>query len=124
MGRIVAQGGRVTDILAFELLLPAVGLGLLGWLVPRLWGWILPEGVGPLLWNAGLSTVTLWALSAGAFILLYMVQGAPAEDLLAQDRRAVLLEFGGLGLSAGLIWAPVMLLSLAGLPKTWKTVQW
>ncbi|MEO1637652.1 MAG: hypothetical protein AAFU41_00220 [Pseudomonadota bacterium] len=109
---------------ASELILPALILGALGFVVPRLFALALPEGVPPLMLNALLSTLTLFVLAALTFLALYLWQGAPWAELSVQGWAANLGFFGRLGLIAAIIWAPVMVLSLAGLPKKWKEAVW
>lgn len=107
-----------------DLILPALALGICGFLVPRLLAAFMPEGVVALVVNALVSTLVLVILSALGFYGLYLWQGAPPEVLAGQGWRANLWLFGRLGLAAALIWAPVMVLSLAGLPRRWKTAVW
>jgi hypothetical protein len=106
------------------LLLPTLALGVLGWLVPRLLGRVWPEGVGPLLLLALVSTLILLALAAGFFVLLYRWQGAPVAALFEPDFVMGLGHFLRLSLLSALVWAPVMVLSVAGLPKHWKVKTW
>ena len=111
-------------LLSEGLVLPALILGVVGYLVPRLLARILPEGVVPLLVNGLLSTVLCWVLASGFFYLLYFWQGAPLAKFSLPDLGAAALFFGRLGLASALIWAPVMLLSLSGLPRKWVHETW
>ncbi len=106
------------------LLLPALALAVLGWLVPRVLARVWPEGVGPLLLLAFVSTLVLLALAAGFFLLLYAWQGAPVAELFAPGLGAGVAHFARLGLLSALVWAPVMILSVAGLPGRWRTKTW
>ncbi len=106
------------------LLLPALALAVLGWLVPRLLARVWPEGVGPLLALAFVSTLLLLALAAGFFLLLYAWQGAPVGALFAPGWAAGVAHFARLGLLSALVWAPIMVLSVAGLPRHWRTKTW
>jgi len=106
------------------LFLPAMVLALCAWVVPKLVSLVLPEGVKPLLLNAFLSTLLLYLLSGLVFFALYVWQGAPLDRLLEDGWRVNLVFFGRLGLSAAIIWVPIMLLSVAGLPRTWKKAVW
>lgn len=106
------------------LILPALILGFAGFAVPRIVAGVLPEGVAPLMINAFASTVLLVGIS-GAFLFgLYVWQGLGAAVLTQEGLAANVWFFGRLGVVSGLIWAPVMLLSLAGLPRKWVTVTW
>lgn len=106
------------------LLLPALALAVLGWLVPRLLAKVWPEGVWPLLLLAFVATVILLALAAGFFVLLYVWQGAPLAALFEPGLVVGLAYFLRLGLASALIWAPIMTLSVAGLPRHWKEETW
>ena len=106
------------------LILPALALGVLGWLVPRLLARVWPEGLGPLLFLAFVSTFILLALAAGFFVLLYVWQGAPLRALFEPGLAAGLGHFLRLGLLSALVWAPIMVLSVAGLPARWKEETW
>ena len=106
------------------LVLPTLALGLLGWAVPRLLARAWPEGVGPLLLLAFVSTLLLLALAAGFFLLLYAWQGAPIPALFEPGVAAGVAHFVRLGLLSALVWAPVMVLSVAGLPSRWKDRTW
>ena len=106
------------------LLIPAILLGLLGWLVPKLWSMILPEGIPGLFVIAILSALTLTAVTGGYFLFAYWMEGVTLSRLIAGGRLAALVHFGQLGLSAAIIWGPMMGLSLMGLPRTWTKVTW
>lgn len=111
-------------LLSDSLFTPALTLALLAWLVPKLLSIVMPEGVKPLLGIAFLSTVFLFALSAGFFVVLYLWQGMPWAQLVEYGLAANVLFFGKLGLTAGLIWGPIMVLSVANLPRGWVHKVW
>jgi hypothetical protein len=112
------------SIMSDGLVLPAVLLALLAYVVPRLIARLLPEGLPALLANAVLSALVMCILSAVFFFGLYVWQGVPARDLLAHGMRQTLVTFGGLGVMAAIIWAPIMVLSVAGLPRKWVHKTW
>jgi hypothetical protein len=112
------------DLFSDSLFFPALVLAVLGFVVPRLLALVLPEGVKPLLINAFSSTVLLLVLSTGFFVCLYIWQGFPMAELMEAGLSANLQFFGRLGLIAALIWAPIMLLSVAGLPRKWVKETW
>lgn len=114
------MGSMISD----GLFLPTLILALLGFVVPRLFARILPEGVSALMANAVLSTMAMGIISALFFFCLYVWQGVPVRELLDQGFAHNVVSFGGLGLIAGIIWAPIMLLSLAGLPRRWVNTTW
>jgi hypothetical protein len=115
---------RMGNIISDGLFLPILILALLGFGVPRLIARLLPEGVFALLANAALSALVMCILSAAFFFGLYVWQGVPARDLLANGLRQNLVTFGGLGVIAAIIWAPIMVLSVAGLPRKWVDKTW
>ena len=107
-----------------SLILPAVALGFLAWLVPKLYSMILPEGVWPLALNAVMSAVTLSVFAGGFFVALYLGEGIPLDRILDLGVIGNLVFFGRLSASTALIWGPIMVLSLAGLPRTWVKSVW
>ncbi len=114
----------MSDLLSDGLFLPALVLALTAFAVPRLLAMLLPEGVVPLFLNAFLSTVLLFVLSGVFFFCLYLWQGLNVSDLLAPGFMTNMVFFGRLGLSAAIIWAPIMILSVAGLPRKWVKETW
>ena len=114
----------MTSFFSDTLLFPALLLAVLAFVVPRLLAHVLPEGVKPLLLNAFLSTVLLFVLSAGFFFFLYLWQGLSMTDITSPGLAANVVFFGRLGLSAALIWGPIMILSVAGLPRKWVKETW
>ncbi len=106
------------------LFLPAVFLAALAFAVPRLLARVLPEGVTPLLLNALLSTSLLFVISAAFFFCLYFWQGLSFAQISEPGLAANVVFFGRLGLIAALIWGPIMLLSVAGLPRKWVKETW
>lgn len=106
------------------LLLPALLLALVGWLVPRALSLVWPEGVRPLLLLAFVSTLIMLALGTGVFVGFYLTGGIPMGVLFDTGIAATVLHFGRLGLISALIWGPIMLLSVAGLPRHWVKETW
>jgi hypothetical protein len=106
------------------LLIPAIALGLLGWLVPKLWSMVLPEGLPALAVNAVLSALVLTTLTSIYFMVQYWAAGVTLARLIDQGLLGNAIYFGRLGLAAAIIWAPMIGLSLMGLPRTWVRVTW
>ncbi|MBS1301076.1 hypothetical protein [Loktanella sp. SALINAS62] len=106
------------------LLIPAMALALIAWLVPKLLSMILPEGIKPLIVNGVLSALILCILTGVYFVFLYLQGGIPLNRILDLGIVGNVVFFGRLALSTSLIWAPFMLLSLAGLPRTWVNAVW
>ena len=111
-------------LLSDGLILPSVVLVLAAFGVPRILARVLPEGVVPLLVNAFVSTVLLFVLSALLFVWLYLGQELDIATLTAQGLTRNIVFFGRLGIAAAIIWAPVMILSLSGLPRKWVNATW
>ncbi len=107
-----------------SLLFPAIVLAIIAFVVPRLFGRMLPEGVKPLLLNAFLSTISLFLISAAFFFGLYLWQGLSVAQVMEPGWAANVVFFGRLGLIAAMIWAPIMVLSVAGLPRKWVKERW
>ena len=106
------------------LLVPSILLGLLGWLVPKFWSMLLPEGLPALAANTIFSGMTLAALTGIYFMGMYWAAGVTLARLMDQGLLGNIAYFGRLGLSAAIIWAPMMGISLLGLPRTWVRVTW
>lgn len=112
------------SLLADGLFLPALLLAFSAWLVPKLLSMLLPEGMRPLMINAFLSTLILFGLSTVFFSLLYIWKGVGWDELTSFGTFANIVFFGKLGLISGMIWAPIMVLSVASLPDNWVKGIW
>lgn len=112
------------NLISDGLFIPAVTIALLAWMVPKLFAMLLPEGVGPLLLNAFLSTLTLFGVSTAFFVLLYLGRGMGWSEIASFGIVANIAFFGKLGLLFGMIWAPFMVLSVANLPRYWVEKVW
>ena len=106
------------------LILPALALAVLGWLVPRVLARVWPEGVGPLLLLALASTLILIVLATALFVMLYLGQGVPLALILDVGVLGGWPHLLRLGLVSALVWAPIMILSVANLPRHWKEETW
>jgi len=106
------------------LAIPALTLALIGWLVPRGLSLVFPEGVRPLLALAFVSTLVMLALGTGFFMALYVWQGVPFAMLFEAGVAAGTAHFLRLGLVSALLWGPIMVLSVAGLPRHWVEETW
>lgn len=106
------------------LILPGGCLALLGWVVPRLLSLVFPEGVRPLLLLGLVSAVVLLLLGMTVFAALYLRQGVSLRELVEPGLGGFLVHFLRLGALSALFWGPIMLLSVAGLPRTWTRATW
>jgi hypothetical protein len=100
-----------------DILLPVAGLMAVAWMVPAALGRLLPGGVGWLVANGALSAVLLAAIAGVGFALLYGAAGGVVW-------REAPGHFAVLSLRSALIWGPVMVLSLANLPRGWREAEW
>ena len=114
----------MTEAFASGLILPALILAALGWFVPRLLALFWPEGVKWLMVLALVSTIIMALLGAGFFAFLYIVQGVGVDDLLETGGTALAAHFLRVSLISALIWGPLMVLSIAGVPKNWVKEVW
>ena len=112
------------ELYASSLILPALALGLLGWAVPRGLGLVWPEGVRPLIALAVTGAALLLVLSMLGFMALYALQGAPVGRFFDAGIVPGLLHFLRLGAMSSLVWAPILVLTVANLPRHWKTEVW
>lgn len=106
------------------LLLPALILGVLGWAVPRALARVWPEGVRPLVWLGVVSALLTLLAGMGFFLILNALQGIPPRSLFADGPIQGLVTLARLSLSAAIIWAPILVLTVAGLPKRWTEETW
>ena len=106
------------------LLLPAMCLAAMGWTVPRVLAIWWPEGVKWLMGLALVSKVVMALCGAAFFGFLYRMQGVNLDDLWATGGLSVPLHFTKLSLISALMWAPLMVLSLASVPKNWVREVW
>ena len=114
----------MTEAFSSGLILPALVLAALGWFVPRLLALIWPEGVKWLMLLALSSTIIMALLGAGFFAFLYVVQVIGVGDLLETGGLALAAHFLRLSLISALLWGPLMVLSIAGVPKNWVKEVW
>ncbi len=109
---------------AVDLLLPAICLGALGWLVPRVLALVFPEGVKPLIVLAFIAAVLMTVLAMGVFLLLYVIQGISIAEFFSLGVGEGLAHLVRISAASGLIWAPMLILSVSGLPKHWVKETW
>lgn len=106
------------------LIFPVLILAFAGWLVPRLLSRIWPEGLRPLLMLGLVATLIMLLLAAAVFVGLYVAGGVPLSVLAEAGIAAFVLHFGRLAVISALFWAPILILSVAGLPKYWVRERW
>ena len=106
------------------LILPALLLMGLGWAVPRVLARVFPEGVRPLFALAFVAALAMMLLSMAVWLGLYLVQGLSLAEFFALGLGEGLWHLSRLAAASALIWAPVLVLSVAGLPKRWVEETW
>lgn len=111
-------------LLGDGLIIPALALALIGWLVPKMLSLFWPEGVKALFLLAFMATLIMLALGLAFFVVLYAWQGVPLATLFTPGWAAGLVHFGRLGMISALLWGPIMVLSVAGLPRHWVKETW
>jgi hypothetical protein len=112
------------EILSSSLIFPALVLAFLGWLVPKMLSLVFPEGVRPLMVLAFTSAVMLMGLGIGFFIGLYVWQGVPVAMIFEDGFASGLFHFARLAGISAFIWGPMMVLSVANLPRNWVKETW
>ena len=108
----------------WTLVVPAMSLAALGWAVPRVLALWWPEGGKWLMALALASTFIMALAGAGFFALLYAQQGVDLYDLYGTQGIGTVVHFAQLSLMSALLWAPLMVLSLVGVPKNWVREVW
>ena len=110
--------------MALTLVIPALALAALGWSVPRMLFHVFPEGVRPLMLLALCSAMLMMCLGIGFFMVLYMAGGIPLRVIFEDGVMAGLAEMARLAGISALLWGPILVLSVAGLPKRWVREVW
>lgn len=106
------------------ILLPVLGLIALAALMPRLFQRVTPETTAGLVMNFALSAAMLTLASAGYFFWAYLRNDQRLLELVGIAPGYALAHFLKLGLGAGLIWGPVLLLAVSYVPRRWKENTW
>jgi hypothetical protein len=107
-----------------DLVVPSLVLALIGWLVPRGLSLFWPEGVKPLLLLGFVATLVMMVVSAGFFLGAYLLGGVPFSSLMESGWGPMVAHFGRLAVISALIWGPILIMSVAGLPKHWVRETW
>ena len=115
---------RLVEAFSSGLILPAIVLAIMGWFVPRLLALFWPEGVKWLMLLALVSAVVMALCGAAFFGLLYAMRGVGVGDLIETGGGALVADFLRVSLMSALLWGPLMVLSIAGVPKKWVKEVW
>ena len=112
------------ETLTQSLIGPAILLGALGWALPRVLALWFPEGVRPLIALAFCAALVMTLVSMGVFLALYLAGGLSLSEFFGLGVLDGLLHLARVAMASALIWAPVLVLSVAGLPKNWVEETW
>ncbi|MGR3369401.1 MAG: hypothetical protein ACU0CC_11885 [Sagittula sp.] len=104
------------------LLIPTAILIALAVFVTRGVERLMPETIPGIAAAALLSALALVGLSACLFAVLYLLETPSAARLIGQ--RGGVLHFLLLGVQAGLVWGPIVLLVSVTAPRRWRTNVW
>ncbi|MGR3321376.1 MAG: hypothetical protein ACU0DK_05535 [Pseudooceanicola sp.] len=105
-------------------LLPVLVLGAIAVAVPVLLERIVPETVAGLILNGAVSASVMTLVSALYFLWSYTRGDSRIAEMLSLAPGASALHFLKLGIGAGLIWAPVVVLTVSTAPRRWKENTW
>ena len=112
------------ETLTQSLIGPAILLAALGWVVPRILAIWFPEGVRPLIALAFCAALLMTLVAMGLFLSLYLSGGLTLSEFFALGVLDGLVHLAKISMASALIWAPVLVLSVAGLPKNWVEETW
>ena len=93
----------------------AIPIGLERWVA---------ESVGGMILNGFVTASIMVLLATGYFLWAYGRQDTRLLDAIGFAPGETLGYFLRLGLSSGLIWGPVMLLTISMSPRRWKENEW
>lgn len=105
-----------------DLLIPTAILIALAVFVTRGVERLMPETVPGIAATALVSAVALVGLSACLFAVLYLLETPAAARLIGQTGSV--LHFLLLGVQAGLVWGPILLLVSVTAPRRWRSNVW
>ena len=106
------------------LILPAIVLAALGWGVPRILALWFPEGVKPPILLAFTAAGLMTLIAMGVFLGLYRAQGVSFAEFFSLGVANGIAHLVRISAVSALIWAPFLILSVAGLPKHWVEETW
>ena len=106
------------------LVVPAIGAGILAWLIPQGLARVLPEGVRPLVLNGVLSSLAMLAIAMLYFYAAYRSADPGFTATLMGRPLAAAWALGKPALMSALVWLPIVVLSVAQLPSRWTEQTW
>ena len=105
-----------------EILIQIVALAVVTVLATRGIEALMPESLLGIALTGLVSALVVWLLASGGFAVLYAMQDTRVLGLMAEG--PAIGHFLRLGFSAGLVWAPILLLVVTTAPRRWKTAVW
>lgn len=104
--------------------LPLIAFSALAILLPRLFLPFMPETAGGLVMNGIMVYAIITGLAAIFFFWSYTQQDTRVTELLGLEPARSVAHFLRLGVMSSVVWAPVMVLRIAGLHRHWKENTW
>jgi hypothetical protein len=108
----------------FQVSAPLIAALVLAVVIPRGFARVIPEGLSGLVWNGVASAAVMFALSFAYFVWSYTTQNAALTDLFGANPRGSFWHFARLATLSALLWVPIIVLTVAALPRHWKVVEW
>ena len=103
---------------------PLIGFSVLALVLPRLLGPVMPETPWGLVANGVIVYAAILAVAALYFFWSYTQQDTRVADLLGLEPAQSVVHFLRLGVMSSVVWAPIMVLRIAGLHRHWKENSW
>ncbi|MGP6087827.1 hypothetical protein [Antarctobacter jejuensis] len=107
-----------------QLVLPILALAIVTVLITRGIEFLMPESLPGIAATGLIATLLTWLAASAGFAALYALQDPRVLSLIGQVPQAGIGHFLKLGASAGMIWAPILLLVVITAPRRWKTATW
>lgn len=101
----------------FGLILPVAALMVLAVFIPRALFSRMEPVMRSIGYNLALSALLLSLAGAACFAAMYLFQGSGVMAAILSEPLGAGLQFLKLGVFSGLIWGPVLLLTLFGLAQ-------
>ncbi len=104
--------------------LPLIGFSILALLLPRVVLQVMPETPAGLVANGVIVYAVVLVVAALYFYWSYTQQDTRVADLLGLEPAQSAVHFARLGVMSSVVWAPIMVLRIAGLHRHWKENTW
>ncbi len=104
--------------------LPLIVFSVLAVVLPRLVLPVMPETPGGLVLNGLIVYILILAVAALYFFWSYTQQDTRVAELLGLEPAQSVVHFARLGVMSSVVWAPIIVLRIAGLHRHWKENTW